>query len=61
LLDILLEGKIGAVPILTPDTGELIGMVSYEIDTIAVLVHTAQGKLLQRSSDVQCEAMRGDT
>jgi len=46
LLDILLEEKIGAVPILTPDTGELIGMVSYEIDTIAVLVHTAQGKLL---------------
>ena len=29
LLDILLEEKIGAVPVLAPDTGELIGMVSY--------------------------------
>jgi CBS domain-containing protein len=29
LIDILLKEKIGAVPVLTPDTGELIGMVSY--------------------------------
>ena len=29
LLDIMLEKKIGAVPVLAPDTGELIGMVSY--------------------------------
>ena len=29
LLDMLLEEKIGAVPVLAPDTGELIGMVSY--------------------------------
>jgi acetoin utilization protein AcuB len=29
LLDILLEENIGAVPVLAPDTGELIGMVSY--------------------------------
>jgi acetoin utilization protein AcuB len=29
LIDILLEEKIGAVPVLAPDTGELIGMVSY--------------------------------
>ena len=29
LLDILLEEKIGAVPVLTPDTGDLIGIVSY--------------------------------
>jgi acetoin utilization protein AcuB len=29
LLDIMLEEKIGAVPVLAPDTGELIGMVSY--------------------------------
>ena len=29
LLDILLEEKIGAVPVLAPDTGELIGMASY--------------------------------
>jgi acetoin utilization protein AcuB len=29
LLDILLEKKIGAVPVLAPDTGDLIGMVSY--------------------------------
>ena len=29
LLDILLEEKIGAVPVLAPDTGDLIGMVSY--------------------------------
>ena len=29
LLDILLEEKIGAVPVLAPDTGDLLGMVSY--------------------------------
>ena len=29
LLDILLEENIGAVPVLAPDTGEVIGMVSY--------------------------------
>jgi CBS domain-containing membrane protein len=29
LMDILLDGKIGAVPVLAPNTGELIGMVSY--------------------------------
>jgi acetoin utilization protein AcuB len=29
LLDLLLEEKIGAVPVLAPDTGDLIGMVSY--------------------------------
>jgi len=29
LLDILLKEHIGAVPVLAPDTGELIGMVSY--------------------------------
>jgi acetoin utilization protein AcuB len=29
LLDIMLAEKIGAVPVLAPDTGELIGMVSY--------------------------------
>jgi CBS domain-containing protein len=29
LLDIFLEEKIGAVPVLAPDTDELIGMVSY--------------------------------
>ena len=29
LLDTLLEEKIGAVPVLAPDTGDLIGMVSY--------------------------------
>ena len=29
LLDILLEEKIGAVPVLAPDTGDLIGIVSY--------------------------------
>jgi len=29
LLGILLEEKIGAVPVLAPDTSELIGMVSY--------------------------------
>jgi acetoin utilization protein AcuB len=29
LLDILLEGKFGAVPVLAPDSGDLIGMVSY--------------------------------
>lgn len=29
LMDILLQEKIGAVPVLAPDTGELIGMVSY--------------------------------
>jgi CBS domain-containing protein len=29
LLDILLEEKIGAVPVLAPDTGDLLGIVSY--------------------------------
>jgi CBS domain-containing protein len=29
LLDILLQENIGAVPVLAPDTGELLGMVSY--------------------------------
>jgi acetoin utilization protein AcuB len=29
LLDLLLEEKIGAVPVLAPDTGDLIGVVSY--------------------------------
>jgi CBS domain-containing protein len=29
LLDILLKERIGAVPVLAPDTGELIGIVSY--------------------------------
>ncbi len=29
LLDILLEGKLGAVPVLAPDSGDLISMVSY--------------------------------
>jgi acetoin utilization protein AcuB len=29
LLDLLLEEKIGAVPVLAPDTGDLMGMVSY--------------------------------
>jgi acetoin utilization protein AcuB len=29
LLDILLEEKIGAVPVLAPNTGDLIGVVSY--------------------------------
>lgn len=29
LLDLLLEEKVGAVPVLAPDTSELIGMVSY--------------------------------
>ena len=29
LIDLLVEANIGAVPVLVPDTGELIGMVSY--------------------------------
>ena len=29
LLDLLLEEKIGAVPVLAPDTGDLMGIVSY--------------------------------
>jgi acetoin utilization protein AcuB len=29
LLDLLLQEHIGAVPVLAPDTGDLIGMVSY--------------------------------
>jgi CBS domain-containing protein len=36
LLDILLQEKIGAVPVLAPDTGELMGMVSY-IDVLRVI------------------------
>jgi acetoin utilization protein AcuB len=43
LLDLLLEEKIGAVPVLAPDTGDLIGMVSY-IDVLRAIrpfVHRA--------------------
>jgi len=36
LLDILLKEKIGAAPVLAPDTGELIGMVSY-IDVLRAM------------------------
>jgi CBS domain-containing protein len=36
LIDILLKEKIGAVPVLTPDTGKLIGMVSY-IDVLRAI------------------------
>ena len=36
LLDILLEENIGAIPVLAPDTGELIGMVSY-IDVLRAI------------------------
>ena len=36
LIDILLEEKIGAMPVLAPDTGELIGMVSY-IDVLRAI------------------------
>lgn len=36
LLDILLQEKIGAVPVLASDTGELIGMVSY-IDVLRAM------------------------
>jgi acetoin utilization protein AcuB len=36
LIDILLKEKIGAVPVQTPDTGELIGMVSY-IDVLRAM------------------------
>jgi acetoin utilization protein AcuB len=36
LLDILLKEKIGATPVLAPDTGELIGMVSY-IDVLRAM------------------------
>ena len=36
LLDILLQEKIGAVPVLAPDTGELLGMVSY-IDVLRAI------------------------
>jgi CBS domain-containing protein len=36
LIDILLKEKIGAVPVLAPDTGELIGMVSY-IDVLRAM------------------------
>jgi acetoin utilization protein AcuB len=36
LLDLLLEEKIGAVPVLAPDTGDLIGVVSY-IDVLRAL------------------------
>src|SRR5215813_1445001 len=36
LLDILLKEKIGAVPVLAPDTGELMGMVSY-IDVLRAI------------------------
>ena len=36
LIDILLKEKIGAAPVLAPDTGELIGMVSY-IDVLRAM------------------------
>src|SRR5262245_66429330 len=36
LLDILLQEKIGAVPVLAPDTGELLGMVRY-IDVLRAI------------------------
>jgi len=36
LLDILLQEKIGAVPVLAPDTAELLGMVSY-IDVLRAI------------------------
>lgn len=36
LLDILLEGHIGALPVLAPDTGDLVGMVSY-IDVLRAI------------------------
>lgn len=36
LLDILLQENIGAVPVLAPDTGELLGMVSY-IDVLRAI------------------------
>jgi CBS domain-containing protein len=36
LIDILLKEKIGAVPVLAPDTGELIGMISY-IDVLRAI------------------------
>jgi len=43
LLDILLEEKIGAVPVLAPETGNLLGIVSY-IDVLRAVrpfVHSA--------------------
>jgi len=43
LLEILLEEKIGAVPVLAPDTGDLLGIVSY-IDVLRAVrpfVHSA--------------------
>ena len=36
LLDILLQEKIGAVPVLAPDSGELMGIVSY-IDVLRAI------------------------
>jgi len=36
LIDILLKEKIGAVPVLAPDTGELLGIVSY-IDVLRAM------------------------
>jgi CBS domain-containing protein len=36
LLDILLQEKIGAVPVLAPDSGELVGIVSY-IDVLRAI------------------------
>jgi len=36
LLDVLLQEKIGAVPVLAPDTAELIGVVSY-IDVLRAI------------------------
>jgi CBS domain-containing protein len=36
LLDILLQANIGAVPVLAPETGELLGMVSH-IDVLRAI------------------------
>ena len=36
LIDILLQERIGAVPVLTPDTDDLVGMVSY-IDVLQAI------------------------
>jgi acetoin utilization protein AcuB len=43
LLDLLLQEKIGAVPVLAPDTGDLIGMVSYldVLRAVRPFVHSA--------------------
>jgi acetoin utilization protein AcuB len=36
VVDLLLEHRVGAVPVVRPETGELIGIVSY-IDVLRVL------------------------